>query len=254
MCSQMSTDTIDILRQKWRRAGYLFAEQSWHGEVCPAELIAGTLDHVRTDPDLFEAATTWLSRFGYLLPWRYLLGQLKRRGCSPLQYAILGHMLESSDAFSGDNRFTRACKKLQTLCAEHRDAVPLSRESESMTEYVSVLRDFADPISLRWNVLVGDVKPRYDALEPNRSVFERNPGWLDVEFMGKGKEIDKSILSFLSDEPAGISKTKLAGLCGVTRAAIHAPVERLIKLGKVLQTGKTRSSKLKLVAAAAGAS
>lgn len=231
------------LLSRWRRAGYAFRCDPADEPVNMTQLLIDTLKHVRAYPDLYEAATTWLSEFGRMIPWRYLVARAVRE-CTAQERAILGHMLETSDAFVGASRFTQACERLMAW-SQADDPLPLSLASEGMREYVRVLAQYADPISSRWGVLTGDVSPRFDVLDDEEQVLRRNPEW--AKYLLAESDIERSMLAFLEDAPEGLSKAEIARRCRATPGSMHDPARRLMTRRRIEQIGRCRGGRLRLL-------
>jgi hypothetical protein len=224
-----SSHDLDVVAAQWARLGAGFNIEPAATTPDVERLLLNTARLAQDHARLLIMAVTWLARYGAVVA-RHRLCHLVVAELEPSARAVLGLLLES---VAKANR-TRHFNIVIEACAPAAEPGPLLAAERANDLLHERSRRRASELSRRWNLWFEPFELKADALRPTSWVIANNPALRQrADFHG---DLRCSILETLRTQPeAGRSELALARLCGATRAAVRAALEKLAMAGYVLR-------------------
>jgi hypothetical protein len=225
----MQIRTAKDLYPQWRRLGINFTGPSSTHTVDVENLILATASVASTDERLTICATSWLARFHDLVDGRRLSEQA--RGSTPRTRAYLGAMLSlAMEAPEGARQAPQFASAL-SHCLPLRKAQAFYDSAEQLSATRTWMQQNSLPLYRRWHLWHDDMTLQLKSIH-------------DLEHVLKTPELRARAVLGPSIEANCIAHTMhnttnarlLSRILGVTYAATHAAVERLVGRGLLIRT------------------
>jgi DNA-binding MarR family transcriptional regulator len=237
--SANAPDSATDLYPQWCRIGVNFTGASAADPVDIERLILDTADRASADERLTVCAASWLAQYHDLIDGRRL-SELTRQA-KPRTRAYLGAMLSLAiEAPDGAGRAPQFETTL-THCTPLSTARPFYDSVAALPAYRTWMRQHALPLYRRWNLLHDDDKLQHKSIH-------------SLDWLLKVPELRVRALLSPSVEAACVARTldrvtnarQLSRELGITYAAIHAAVERLVGRGLLVKSRNGVRQELRL--------
>jgi hypothetical protein len=228
----MSTDNesrlIEIrLMQQWARVGALFNVAPATESVDLELLVIETARVARGDERLFVMAASWLAEHHHLLDARRLARRLTllEGDDSAVAGAMLAMALEGTPSATALEAVVKYCRPTTTRTL----LFPVIAEIPGLPEIVQAE---ALPLFIRWGFWHNDVTLKRNAIRPAAWLVRECPELRVRALFGPG--LDAEVVQLAGSAPR--SAADMASMAGVTYAAAHAAVSRLLGRGVLVRT------------------
>lgn len=215
-----------LLMRQWARVGALFNVTPWAEPVDLEALVIETARVARGDERLFVMAASWLAEHHHLLDARRLSRQLAPLEAehSAVAGALLAMALEGTPGAS-------ALAAAVTHCRPAAITTLLFPVLAEIPGWPALVQAEALPLFLRWGFWHNDATLKRNAIRPAAWLVRQCPELRVRALLGPG--LDAEVVQLAGSAPR--SAAEVAALAGVTYAAAHAAVARLLGRGVLVR-------------------